>query len=94
MSNLCICVLTQRVYGTLRGLSTERSMYQICVFVLTQRVCDTLRGLSTERSMDVVFHVIIPKLFWEWDSSSQVCLRFGGTDLGDWGQNVGIFSFR
>ncbi len=39
----------------------------------------------------IIFHVIIPKHFWEWDEKSYVSLRFGNHELGFWEKNYGDF---
>ncbi len=42
-------------------------------------------------TVKLVFHVIIPKQFWEWDEESFVSLRFGNSELGSWEKNCGDF---
>ncbi len=41
-------------------------------------------------TVNIVFHAIIPKLFWEWDEKSFVSLRFGNPKLGGW-KDIGTF---
>ena len=60
-------------------------------FVVFRRI---LRGLNTSNAIEVVFHVIIPKPYWEWDASSKLFLHFGSYSLGNWGENVGEFEQR
>ncbi|XP_064403130.1 E3 ubiquitin-protein ligase RNF213-like isoform X2 [Halichondria panicea] len=43
-------------------------------------------------TVNLVFHVIIPKQFWEWDDQSYVSLRFGNPELGSWKKDCGDFS--
>ena len=37
-----------------------------------------------EKSKVVVFHAILPTSIWEWDSESEVYIRFGHANLGNW----------
>ena len=43
-------------------------------------------GLSQplQESKVVVFHAILPTALWDWDSESEVYIRFGHPNLGDW----------
>ena len=47
---------------------------------------DSPKGLSqpAEKSKVVVFHAILPTALWEWDSESEVYIRFGHPNLGEW----------
>ncbi len=47
--------------------------------------------VSGNQGIKLVFHVIIPKQFWEWDENSFVSLRFGNPELGSWENNYGDF---
>ena len=50
--------------------------------------------VSERDSINVIFHVIVPLDIWEWDETSQICLRFGHPDLGGWGFNCGLGHFK
>lgn len=43
--------------------------------------------------MNITFHVVIPKVFWEWDLESRVYIRFGHPKLGEW-SDCGEFQER
>lgn len=47
-------------------------------------VCRSGLEASMDHAVTITFHVIIPKLYWEWDSNSRVCIRFGHERLGNW----------
>jgi hypothetical protein len=39
---------------------------------------------SPEKSVKLIFHVLVPKPCWEWDSTSAMFVRFGHLKLGPW----------
>lgn len=41
-----------------------------------------------DHSISITFHVMIQKSYWEWDSMSQVCIRFGHEHLGNWNDST------
>ena len=45
---------------------------------------------NPSNSVKLTFHVIIPKTFWEWDSYSDVHIRFGHKKLDYW-KDCGTF---
>ncbi len=69
-------------------------MCNVCYNYMTYSASSSPKGYISQHSVVVVFHVIIPKPFWEWDCNSQVFLRFGSKDFGGWNQNIGNFSMR
>lgn len=44
---------------------------------------------SEELSMLVEFHSIVPLDVWEWDHNSNIYMRFGYSEFGDWEQDIG-----
>ena len=40
--------------------------------------------VSQDRAISFTFHVIVPKLIWNWTSNSEVHIRFGIKELGSW----------
>ena len=61
-----------------------------CCLVYPQYVFRTVSG-NQGATVNLVFHVIIPKQFWEWEEKSFVSLRFGNPELGNWATNLGDF---
>ena len=38
-----------------------------------------------QKSVYLYFHVLVPKVFWEWSSNSSIIgIRFGHPKLGEW----------
>lgn len=50
--------------------------------------------LDVPSACKVVFHVIIPKQYWEWDDKSKVFIHFGHSRLGNWLVDIGNFVQR
>ena len=44
---------------------------------------------SEELSMQVEFHAIVPLDVWEWDRDSEIYMRFGSSDFGDFEHDIG-----
>ena len=82
---MCVCVCVC-VHACVRDL-------WLCSFC-SYSLYKSLHGYNAPKTIEVVFHVIIPKPFWEWDANSRVYLRLGREDLGGWSQNVGDFRQR
>lgn len=56
---------------------------------------DVPKGLkvSDKDSATIVFHVLVPLEYWEWDSTSVICLQFDHKDLGKWKYDCGYGKF-
>ncbi len=54
------------------------------------------RGLiqPAEKSKVVVFHAILPASLWDWDSESEVYIRFGHPYLGNWQCDCGPMTLK
>ena len=50
-----------------------------------------LECIDPKTSMKLVFHVILPLPYWEWDKASHMHIRFGHSKLGDWKVDCGDF---
>ena len=44
---------------------------------------------SDEKSMMVIFHAIVPLDIWEWNDKSEIYLRFGDPQFGNWKFDAG-----
>ena len=42
-----------------------------------------------EDSVKVVFHAVLPYTAWKWDKDSEVYIRFGHKNLGNWKHDCG-----
>ncbi len=62
-----------------------------CCLVYQQYFVFRTVSRNQEVTVNLVFHVIIPKQFWEWEEKSFVSLRFGNPELGSWEKNYGSF---
>ena len=40
-------------------------------------------------SVTITFHVLLPKPIWGWDAKSEMYIRFGDWQLGNWKYNSG-----
>ena len=45
-----------------------------------------------EKSFKVIFHVLLPKAVWDWDTTSHLHMRFSHPRLGEWKEDVGEFT--
>jgi hypothetical protein len=47
-------------------------------------VCIDGLNASPKKSVKLTFHVLVPKAYWEWDSTSAMFIQFGHPKLGPW----------
>ena len=52
-----------------------------------------IRGLNPpgDKQLKVVFHVLVHQPIWEWDAESQMFVRFGNPELGNFQYDYGPF---
>ena len=50
----------------------------------TQEKFPGLMAKPPKTAIKMIFHVVVPAKFWEWDETSTMKIRFGNRHLGDW----------
>ena len=47
-------------------------------------VCFDGLKANPKKSVKLTFHILCPRAYWEWDSTSAMYIRFGHQKLGSW----------
>lgn len=45
----------------------------------------------SERTLELIFHVLVPVVPWNWDNTCKMCMRFDHPSLGEWKGDIGEF---